>query len=266
MTRTPVVGGNWKMNTTRAEAVKLAASMQDGCRDMGGGVEVVIFPPFVFLDAVSSGLDAEAPPALGAQDVYFEPNGAFTGEISAAMLREVGVTSVLAGHSERRHVMGESDDLVNRKVHAAIHADFQCILCIGETQQQREDGQTNEINREQLIGSLWDVEADDVLRRIVIAYEPVWAIGTGLTASPEDAQHAHTAIRAEFALLYGDAAASEIRIIYGGSVKPDNAEALFAERDIDGFLVGGASLDAQAFLRIVAAARSAKQGNTCESH
>jgi len=255
--RRPFIGGNWKMNTTRAEAVALAQAVLEGCDPLAERVEVAVYPPFVWLDAVGGVLRRErrgGSVTLGAQDVYHEPAGAFTGEVSTSMLREVGVTSVLAGHSERRHVLGEGDDLVNCKVRAATDAGLQCVLCIGELRAEREAGETDDVNRRQLRAGLREVDRGHLISRIVIAYEPVWAIGTGLNATPQDAQAAHAAIRAELARLYDDDAARTVRIIYGGSVKPANAADLSAGPDIDGFLVGGASLDAPGFIEIVRAA------------
>jgi triosephosphate isomerase len=194
---------------------------------------------------------------LGAQDVYFEQDGAFTGEISATMLKDCGVSIALAGHSERRHVIGETDQTVNRKVHAILNAGLSCILCIGETLQQREAGETDAINRRQLVEGLSRVESEQ-MPRVVIAYEPVWAIGTGKTATPADAQDAHKKIRAALAALYGQPIADATRIQYGGSANASNVESLLAQPDIDGGLVGGASLKADQFATVIrVAARQA---------
>ncbi len=190
---------------------------------------------------------------LGAQDVYFEKDGAFTGEVSASMLRDCGVAVVLAGHSERRHVMGETDEIVNRKARATLEAGMTCVLCVGETLAQREAAQTDAVNRRQTVEGLRDVSAEQ-MGRVVIAYEPVWAIGTGRTATPGDAQDAHQKLRRLLAELYGQGIADATRIQYGGSVKGANAAELFAEKDIDGGLIGGASLKADEFLAIVRAA------------
>lgn len=251
--RRPFVGGNWKMNTDRAGAEALARGVAETARD--ASAEVAVFPPFPYLLPVGEAL-AGSGVILGAQDVYHQPDGAFTGEVSAAMLTDCAVGAVLAGHSERRHVIGEDDRTVNKKVLAAIGAGMTGVLCVGETLEQREAGQTDEINERQTRLGLAGVSEDD-LARVVIAYEPVWAIGTGRTATPEDAQDAHAKIRGVLSQLYGDRAAGSVRIIYGGSMKPDNAEALMAQPDIDGGLIGGASLKAADFGAIVRAGASA---------
>jgi triosephosphate isomerase len=254
--RQPIIGGNWKMNTTRDSAAALAAAVADGLRDAPATApEVVVFPPFPYLLEVGAILrDRGGRVALGAQDVYHAPGfGAFTGEVSTDMLRDCGVTHVLAGHSERRHIIGETDDLVGRKARAILAAGLTCVLCIGETLEQRRAGQTDAVNERQLRAGL-DGVPDAHLARVVIAYEPVWAIGTGVTATPADAQAAHAHIRRVIASMYGDAPAAALRIQYGGSVKGSNAADLLAQPDIDGALVGGASLDAADFLRIIAAA------------
>ncbi|MFW5653292.1 MAG: triose-phosphate isomerase, partial [Planctomycetota bacterium] len=190
---------------------------------------------------------------LGAQDVYVEDDGAFTGEVSTAMLRDCHCEWALAGHSERRHVLGEGDELINRKVRKVLADGLKVILCVGETREQRDANETDAVNIRQIREGLKDVSADD-MNRVVIAYEPVWAIGTGLTATPDDAQNAHHVIREEVRSLYGDAVADAVRIQYGGSVKPGNAAELFSQPDIDGGLIGGASLKADDFGHIVRAA------------
>ncbi len=251
MQRIPIVGGNWKMNTTRATAAALARAVAaaNGTQD---AVQVAVFPPFPYLIEVASALRG-SPIMLGAQDVYFEPDGAFTGEISTSMLRDCGCNWVLVGHSERRHVIGECDDLVNRKVLAAVGAGLNVILCIGETKGQREAGEADAVNERQLRAGLRGVSAAQ-MKSIVIAYEPVWAIGTGLTATPEDAQAAHKAARAVLAGLFDPSTAQATRIQYGGSMKPGNAANLMTMPDIDGGLIGGASLNAADFSAIVQAA------------
>lgn len=255
MQRTPFVGGNWKMHLTRDRAAALASGVAQGLRTAPKGPrtpDVAVFPAFVHLEAVRTALgDSRA--ALGAQNFYHEPDGAFTGEISLSMLRDVGVTTVLTGHSERRHVLHEPDALVNAKTRAALADGMTCVLCVGETLAQREDGATDAINEHQLRAGLEGV-APAHTPRLVIAYEPVWAIGTGKTATPDDAQRAHQRIRAVLSSLFGESAAGELRVIYGGSVKPGNAADLIGKPDVDGFLVGGASLNAEDFLSIVAAA------------
>lgn len=249
--RVPFVAGNWKMNGDRASAVALAKAVAAG---NPGGVDVAVCPPFVYLEAVGEALrEAGGGVALGAQDVYFEKNGAFTGEISVAMLKDLGVRYVLAGHSERRHVIGESDDLVRRKVRAILDEGLECILCIGEKIEERRAGKTDAVNERQVRTALAGVPAEH-LGRLTIAYEPVWAIGTGATATPADAQDAHAKIRALLASLQGRTVADAMRIQYGGSMKPDNATELMKQPDIDGGLIGGASLKAPDFLAIVKAA------------
>lgn len=249
--RNPVVGGNWKMNTDRASAADLARSVAAG---LVPGVEVMVFPPFPYLLTVRKVLDdAGGMVALGAQDLWPDPNGAYTGEISTDMLLDCGVQGVLVGHSERRHVVGEPDALLNRKLRAALDAGLTAVLCVGETLEQREKGQTDEVNERQIRAGLAAVEASQ-LDAVVIAYEPVWAIGTGRTATPRDAQDAHARIRALLAGMYSEEIAQRTRIQYGGSVKPDNAAELFAQPDIDGGLIGGASLKSADFLAIVGAA------------
>ena len=246
--RTPFVGGNWKMNTDETTGNALARALASGL-DASGGVEVAVYPPFVYLSSISQSL-AGSDISLGAQDAYHEPNGAFTGEISLDMLKDCGVRSVLAGHSERRHVIGENDTIVNKKTRAVLASGLQVVLCIGETLDQRESGKTDAINEHQTRAGLEGVSKDQ-LSRVVIAYEPVWAIGTGKTATPEDAQNAHARIRELIATMYDQNAAEAIRIIYGGSMKPGNAGELMAMPDIDGGLIGGASLVSDDFLSII---------------
>lgn len=255
--RRPFVGGNWKMHLTRAGAARLAQDIAADAHNRADAVETVVFPAFVHLDAVGAALRSGGQGVgLGAQDVWPEPEGAYTGEVSVPMLADLGVAAVLTGHSERRHVVGEGDALVAAKTRAVLAADLTCVLCVGETLEQREAGETDAINESQLRAAIAGLSANEC-RRLVVAYEPVWAIGTGKTASPDDAQAAHATIRAVLADALGSTAASATRIIYGGSVKPDNADALLAQPDIDGALVGGASLDASAFLAIRSAARTA---------
>ena len=256
MHRTPFVGGNWKMHLTRDRAAALGSAVAQGLgtvRPTGDNPDVAIFPAFVHLDAVSRALGDTPAAILGAQDCYPEPDGAFTGEISLSMLRDLGVVAVLTGHSERRHVLREPDELVNAKTRAALANGMTCVLCVGETLAQREDGATDAINEHQLRTGLEGVSPAHA-ERLVIAYEPVWAIGTGRTATPDDAQRAHKRIREVLGSLLGQSVADAARVIYGGSVKPGNAAELIAQPDVDGFLVGGASLTADDFLAIVRAA------------
>ena len=252
--RRPFVGGNWKMNLDLQGAESLTEALI-GALSREDTVEIAICPPFPHLYPVGRLLrEARSPIRLGAQDVYHEANGAFTGEVSCQMLQDLGVAVVLTGHSERRHVLGETDELINRKTRAALNAGLEVILCIGETLDQRQAGQTDSINIAQLYYGLAGVSPDQ-MSRVTIAYEPVWAIGTGKTATPGDAQDAHAAIRGALHRMYGPDVAQVVRIQYGGSVKPSNAAELFRRDDIDGGLIGGASLKAEDFAAIVKAAR-----------
>jgi len=251
--RKPFVGGNWKMNTNRTTSADLTRGVVDALAPVTG-VDIAIYPPFPYLLAVRSILrDRGSSIQLGAQDCYNKPDGAFTGEVSLEMLKDCGVQTVLAGHSERRHVIGEDDEIVNTKLRAIVEAGLTGILCIGETLEQRESGHTDPVNQRQLRGGLADISAD-ALEKIVIAYEPVWAIGTGKTATPEDAQDVHAKLRKLLSQMYNADVAKRTRIIYGGSVKASNAEELFRQPDIDGGLIGGASLKAPEFAGIVKAA------------
>lgn len=252
-TRRPFIGGNWKMNTNRASASSLVRGVIDGLVGLQG-VDVAVFPPFPYLLTVGSILrERGSAIRLGAQDAYFEPDGAYTGEVSLAMLRDCGVSVVLTGHSERRHVLGEGETIVHQKTKAVLDAGLDCILCVGEKLDERDEGRTDSVNEEQVRLGLRDVPVEQV-DRLTIAYEPVWAIGTGRTASPADAQDAQMKIRRVLADLYGKDHASRIRIMYGGSVKSSNAPELFAQPDVDGGLIGGASLKASDFVAIVRAA------------
>ena len=251
MPRKPYVGGNWKMNTDRVTGPALAREVAASAQ-ANPGCEVAVFAPFPYLWAVGEAIGS-APVALGAQDCYFEPGGAFTGEVSLGMLQDCRVTDVLTGHSERRHVLGETDALINRKTLAVLEAGMTCVLCIGELLEEREAGQTDVVNERQLRAGLAGVTAVQ-MARVVIAYEPVWAIGTGKVATPEDAQAAHAKCRAVLEDLYDSITADATRIIYGGSLKPANAAELLAQPDIDGGLVGGASLKGADFGPIIEAA------------
>lgn len=251
--RTTFIGGNWKMNTDAQGGIQLAQTLASGFQ-RDAGVDVAIYPPFVYLRDIAAKLGGSGI-TLGAQDAYFQPNGAFTGEVSLDMLKDCGVSSVLTGHSERRHVVGETDLLVNKKTRAALDAGLQAVLCIGETLEQRESGKTDAINEHQTRAGLEGISKDQ-LGSVIIAYEPVWAIGTGKTATPEDAQDAHAKIRELIATMYDQQAADAIRIIYGGSMKPGNAAELMAMPDIDGGLIGGASLKADDFLSIIRAGQA----------
>jgi triosephosphate isomerase len=251
--RKPFVAGNWKMNTDGDGAVKLAQRIVAGCSETAGHkVDVAVCPPFVYLQQVGNALHSSHI-ALGAQDVYFEQKGAFTGEISAAMLKDTGCTYAICGHSERRHVIGETNELINKKVKAALAGGLLPILCVGELLEQRKANKTTEVVTVQIKEGLAGFSEEKVAA-ITIAYEPVWAIGTGLTATPEQAQEVHALIRGLLTEMYGKKLSSEVRIQYGGSVKPDNAAELMGQEDVDGLLVGGASLKADDFTAIVKAA------------
>jgi triosephosphate isomerase len=251
--RKPFVAGNWKMNTDSQTSVELVERIASGSVEAADqSVTVAVCPPFVYLQAVAKAISSSNI-AVGAQDMYFEPDGAFTGEISASMLKDVGCSYCLCGHSERRHVIGESDELINKKVTAAIGGGLLPILCVGELLEEREASQTNDVVTRHVKEGLAGLSAEK-LEAVTIAYEPVWAIGTGLTATPDQAQEVHDFIRKLLGQMYDERTAGEIRILYGGSVKPDNAAELMGRKDIDGVLVGGASLKANDFLAIIQAA------------
>lgn len=246
--RRPIIVGNWKMHKTIAEAVALAQTLKAsvaGVRD----VEIGVAPPFTALAAVVEAL-RDSPIVVAAQNMHWEPQGAFTGEISAAMLADVGCRRVIIGHSERRQYFAETDETVNKKLHAALAAALDPILCIGETLAQRESQATFRALEQQVRRALVSI-GEEGMRRLVIAYEPVWAIGTGKTATPEQVQEVHMFIRSLLESLYGKTLADEVRIQYGGSVNAGNIQALMAQPDVDGALVGGASLDASSFAKIV---------------
>lgn len=249
--RTPIVAGNWKMNGALGESRELVMALAAGVGE-GGDAEMLLCPPFVYLDAAARWLES-TPIALGAQDVSREVKpGAYTGEVSGAMLADVGCTHVIVGHSERRTLYGETDDGVVAKFRAVQAAGLVPILCVGETLAEREEGHTAAVVTRQ-VGAVLDTLGADALGEAVVAYEPVWAIGTGRTATPDQAQEVHALIRALIAVQ--DATIADgLRILYGGSVKGANAAELFAREDIDGGLIGGASLDAAEFLTIFHAA------------
>jgi triosephosphate isomerase len=251
MPRRRLIAGNWKMNTDRAGAVVLADRIAKRS-DEFPGLDLLICPPAVYLIPVSIALGGSAV-LLGAQNMYHEANGAFTGEISAAMLLDVGCRYVILGHSERRHILGETDADVNRKTQAALTAGLIPIVCVGELLSQREAGQTGAVILGQIEGSLANISADQI-GRLVIAYEPVWAIGTGKVATPAQAEEVHADLRNLLGERYNKQAADGVRILYGGSVKPDNAGELLSQPNIDGALIGGASLKVDDYLGIAAAA------------
>jgi len=245
------VCGNWKMNTDRKKALQLAEALKSTAAK-SEAVEVGACPPFVYLAAVADVLDG-AGVSLGGQNMYFEAEGAFTGEISAAMLLDVGCDYVILGHSERRHVMGEGDELINRKVRFAFAAGLKPILCVGELLEEREAGRTEAVVERHVRSGLEGVTGEQAAQA-VIAYEPVWAIGTGKTATPEQANEVHAFIRGLLTEMFGGETAGAVRIQYGGSVKPENAFDLMSRAEVDGALVGGASLKSDSFDAIVAAA------------
>jgi triosephosphate isomerase (TIM) len=246
--RIPLLAGNWKMYKTTGEAVELVEGLLKGLGTLKER-EVLVCPPYTALERVSK-LVANTPIALGAQDIFYEKEGAYTGAIAPQMLKDVGCTYVIVGHSERRQVFGDTDETVNRKLKAALANDLRPIMCVGESKPQRDGGQAEEIVVNQVRNGLADVTAAQ-MQSVVVAYEPIWAIGTGDTATPADAQAMHAAIRRTLTELYGTDTANSIRIQYGGSVKPDNVDELMSQPDIDGALVGGASLKADNFLRII---------------
>jgi len=254
--RKKIVAANWKMNMTQAESERFVQSLLLDLGDITD-VEVVIVPPFTAISKVMEALGASQSIKVGAQNMHWEPNGPFTGEISSALLRDLLVRYVILGHSERRMLFGETDEIVNRKVRAAHEATLRPIVCVGETLEQRDKGNVEKILSIQLRGSLQDLNEKE-LQETVIAYEPVWAIGTGRNATSQQAQEAHAFIRHTLCEISDEATADRIRIQYGGSVKPENARDLMTQPDIDGALVGGASLDPRTFAQIVKAARDEK--------
>lgn len=250
--RKKIIAANWKMNMTVAETESFLEDFRLNVEEVNS-VEIVIAPPFTALAKLSELLGGSQKIRLGAQNMYFEMAGAFTGEISPAMLRELFVRYVILGHSERRQIFGETDAFINRKVRTALASELKPILCVGETLEERDAGKEKQVLEVQLKGSLAGVSAAEMLD-VVIAYEPVWAIGTGRNATPEQAQAAHAHVRAVLASLTDAETAAKVRIQYGGSVKPANAASLMVQPDIDGALVGGASMEARSFSEIVKAA------------
>jgi triosephosphate isomerase len=252
--RRPIIGGNWKMNTTVRTALDLAEDLVRRLGDVAR-VDVVLCPPFPNLETVYKVIEGSTL-QLGAQDVFWEQSGAYTGEVSAQMLTAVGCQWVIVGHSERRRLIGESSEMVNRKLHAALHGDLNIILAVGETGEERHAGRTEAVCEEQLFGSLANV-ARERMAQIVIAYEPVWAIGTGETATPDQAREAHAHVRYVLERIYGQDVAQATRIQYGGSVTAANAQELMSQPGVDGALVGGASLKPDEFAAVVKAAEAA---------
>jgi triosephosphate isomerase len=243
------VCGNWKMHKTAGDAISLATEIVAGLADLAGKVQVAVAPPYTALHAVAQALTRGGPVELAAQNVHWEPQGAFTGEISAAMLADACCTYCIVGHSERRQLFGETDETVRKKVGALLQANIRPIVCVGETLAEREANRTLEVVDRQVRRGLAGLPGE-VLAAVTIAYEPVWAIGTGKNATAAQAQEVHAAIRKILREL-GGAIADQVRIQYGGSVKPENAAELMAQPDVDGALVGGASLKAREFLAIV---------------
>ena len=248
--RPPLIAGNWKMNGTAAESETLARGIRQGLEGRPPeGVEVLVCPPYLVLARVRAILEGSAV-RLGAQDVHWEPKGAYTGEISPPMLVETGCTHVIVGHSERRHIMGESNEQVNRKLKAALAHGLTPIVCVGELLEERTAGDTRRVVERQ-VQKAFEGVPPEAATRAVLAYEPVWAIGTGRTATPHQAQETHHFLRNTMGRISGTDAGERIRILYGGSVKPENIRELMEQTDVDGALVGGASLDAASFLKIV---------------
>jgi len=251
MGKKPFIVGNWKMNLTLAEGVAFAKSLRKSLQNKN---EIIsgICPPFTFLKDISRVLEGSSI-CIGAQNIHSEKNGAYTGEISALMVKDAGCTHVLIGHSERRHLFGEIDSFINAKMKTALSIDLKPIFCIGETLNEREEGKTKYVVKNQLKNGLLGIARNGV-EELVIAYEPVWAIGTGKTASPEQANEVHSFIRGFLTDEYGKDVADSVYIQYGGSVKPENTKELIAQPEIDGLLVGGASIKLESFLKIIDAA------------
>ncbi len=246
--RNPLIAGNWKMNKTSSRAEELARSLRDKLRNRSHA-DIVVCPPFTSLEGVYKIVEGSNI-ALGAQNLYWEEEGAYTGEVSAPMIKEAGCRYVIIGHSERRQYFGESNQTVNRKVKAALKFDLVPIVCVGERLEEREEGKTFTVVEGHVKEGLTGLTKEEMLK-IIVAYEPVWAIGTGKTATPQQANEVHGYIRKLLTDIYGEEVSSRIRILYGGSVKPDSISGLMAETDIDGALVGGASLQADSFVEII---------------
>ena len=245
--RRPIIVGNWKMHKTIAEAVTLVQALNASVADLHD-VDIGVAPPFTALSAVAEALRGSAV-FVTAQNLHWEAQGAFTGEVSAAMLTDVGCQRVIIGHSERRQYFAETDATVNKKLRAALNAELDPIVCVGETLEQRESNATFGVLEQQIRQGLAEISAA-AMPRVVIAYEPIWAIGTGKTATPDQAQEVHAFLRGLLGTLYGKALADQVRIQYGGSVNAGNIQMLMTQPDVDGALVGGASLDASSFAQI----------------
>ncbi len=249
--RTKLIAGNWKMNLLSDEAVALATAVVEAAGE--SGPDVLLCPSFTLIGPVREAVEGSRV-AVGAQNVYWEQKGAYTGEVSAPMIVDAGCSHVIVGHSERRQFFGETDISVNRRTRTALDAGLTPIVCVGETLEEREEGHTEEVIEQQIGGAFERFTVED-MEKVVIAYEPVWAIGTGKTATPETAQEVHALIRSWLTERFGETLAQQVRILYGGSMKPANAVDLLAQGDIDGGLVGGASLKTDQFKEIIDAAR-----------
>lgn len=247
MSRRVIIAGNWKMNNTSSEAVELVKGLLDGISEIGDK-EMAIFPPALYTREIAKMAEGSKLD-VGVQNMYYKESGAFTGELSAAMVKDSGCKYILIGHSERRHVFGETDEDVNLKTKAALEAGLSPMVCIGELLEEYEAGKSQEVNKNQTIAALKDITAEQ-MKEVVIAYEPVWAIGTGKVATPEIAEDIHKTVRGVLKDLYGEEIANIVPILYGGSMKPDNAAGLLSQENIDGGLVGGACLKADSFLAI----------------
>ena len=246
--RKPIIAGNWKMNNLTSDSASLVNALRQNVSDVQDR-EIVVCPPFTSLDIVIKNA-GESNISVGAQNLYFEEKGAYTGEISPAMIKDVGCSHVIIGHSERRQYFGETNQSVNKKIFAALKVNLTPIVCIGETLAEREANKTFDVIGKQIKEGLVKLSKDQMLK-LVIAYEPVWAIGTGKTATPEQAEEVHAFIRKELGKMFDKDVAGKTRILYGGSVKPDNIKELMAKENIDGALVGGASLKADSFINII---------------
>ena len=249
MTRRLLIAGNWKMNLTLSASLDLAEGLKKAAAGITD-VDIAVCPPSIYVQPVAAALKGSNI-GIGAQNIYFEKEGAFTGEISAGMLKDVGCQYVILGHSERRNILGESSELVNLKVHVALAAGLTPIVCVGELLKERKAGTTEQVVRRQFDGSFSGISAED-MKKCVIAYEPVWAIGTGEVATPEQAEEVHLALRRMIAAKYNEEVAGAVRIQYGGSVNDKNAREILAKPNVDGALVGGASLKVEPFMGIIA--------------
>jgi len=247
--RNRVIAGNWKMNNDLKESEKLIVELKDLLQNEKPNCDVIVCPPFTSLTEASKLLSGSVI-KLGAQNMHFEESGAFTGEVSSSMLKSVGCEYVILGHSERRHIFGESDEVINKKIKKALSAGLKPIFCVGELLKERENGTTNDVVKKQILNGLAGISAAD-MKNIIVAYEPVWAIGTGKTATPAQAQEVHEFIRDLIEISFSLEIANDLVIQYGGSVKLDNAKELISQKDIDGALVGGACLKAESFMGII---------------